>query len=40
MNRGPACAGKSNVTFSPWNGEEVFLCLKSCMNQTSLLARR
>ena len=29
MHRAPAWTGKLNITFSPWNGEEVFLCPKS-----------
>ena len=29
MNSVPACAGLYNQTFSPENGEGVFLCLKS-----------
>lgn len=32
MDRGPAWTGIFDVTFSPCNGEEVFLCPKSRMN--------
>ena len=40
MQSGPAWTGNFDVTFSPCNGEEVFLCLESHRNRKAQLIRR